>query len=125
MKRFVYTILLLSNCVGVEARADRSDLCFGTIDERTTLKILEERCGKPSRDVGSGLYVLEWDLSNGSRLSASTGGRELFSATLTTKDGATTILFNRQHAERKKNESRRAEAEPGNRSSLKIEKKGN
>src|SRR5258708_3126665 len=72
--------------------------CFGSIDETTTVEILTKRCGPPARDVGSGLYVLVWDLPDASQLSVSSAGKNgpLFSARFLKPGGNIDVLYEKK-----------------------------
>ncbi len=95
----ILALLSVAVCLS-NARADAASEgghCFGVIDSRTTIALLTQRCGEPAREVGSGLYIPVWDLSDGSSLSVSATSSQapIFSARRSKTNGAVEVIYDR------------------------------
>lgn len=82
----------LSAC-GSQRRLVLSDFDF--LEPCMSLSEIMERVGKPDRDVGSGFYIYQYDLVDGSVVTLQFGGdsRCLLAAVVTADDGITTNLL--------------------------------
>ena len=83
MKTFLAIIVLGSSLAfaGPSTKSDRTLNDFMVIQtERMTASQILERFGKPDRDVGSGIYIYEYDLSDGRKIRIYTPDKKVLMA---------------------------------------------
>ena len=74
--RIVICLLLMGSIVGCHQRGGRTLDDFSFIDDSTSINELFSIVGEPDRDVGSGLFVFEYRLSDDSSVFVGTADRQ-------------------------------------------------
>lgn len=71
---------------------------FGFLEIGMSLKEITERVGKPDRDVGSGIFLIQYDLADGRTLQLIfVDPDKLLGAQIREKDGTWTDLFGKEN----------------------------